>query len=500
VATAASCAFVSRNVALAQPSGSPPEQDAEIPVEAGPPGGQAAQPGTDTAPSSAAASAETRSADPAPAAASAGAAKQAPAPSPTPAPAARPTSPSTPTRTGDVPSRTAQREPTESALDISGYAQLQYETHQDSEDQLRQGGVLLNQDRFLVRRARLKLVREWAYAALLLEFDGNTKSGPSARLQKAEGSLVWGRSTEKDQPPRVSLTLGLFDLPFGRELWESSKARWFMERSLASRAFFPGEPDVGARLAGGVSFFRYQIALTNGEPTDEKSGLALQDPNKNKDITVRVGADAGPRESLRVSGGVSFNRGRGFHAGTDATKGLVAWNDRNEDGDVDDGELYGQPASTATPSRTFRRWAVGGDLALRLKTRIGWLDVTGEVTAASNLDRGLFIADPTLTNTNVRELGYYAAITQEVSPYGVVGFRFDTYDPNADFLEARAGKLLPRTQTIHTYSPLVGLVLPDRARLLLEWDIVRDYLARDSRGVPTDLNNDVWTLRLQVNL
>ena len=59
---------------------------------------------------------------------------------------------------------------------------------------------------------------------------------------------------------------------------------------------------------------------------------------------------------------------------------------------------------------------------------------------------------------------------------------------------------MPTSQTIRTYSPLVGLQLRGQARLVFEWDIVRDHLARDKRGVPTDFDNNLWTLRLQVML
>jgi hypothetical protein len=59
---------------------------------------------------------------------------------------------------------------------------------------------------------------------------------------------------------------------------------------------------------------------------------------------------------------------------------------------------------------------------------------------------------------------------------------------------------LPKTQTVKTLSPLVGLVLPERARLLLQYDFIRDYLARDDAGVPSDADNNQWTLRLQVEL
>jgi hypothetical protein len=125
----------------------------------------------------------------------------------------------------------------------------------------------------------------------------------------------------------------------------------------------------------------------------------------------------------------------------------------------------------------------------------------GEFVAATNLDRGLFQADPiALGGIDTRELGFYVAFTQEVTPYGVVGFRFDYYDPNSDFTETRQGRALPTSQKIRTYSPIAGLVLPKRARLVFQYDKIDDLLARNSRGVPVDFKNDQWTLRLQVNL
>lgn len=385
---------------------------------------------------------------------------------------------------------------------FSGYLQSQYESHQDSQDQLRQGGAPYNQNRFLLRRGRFKITRDWKWAEIALELDGNTVRGPAVRVQKAEASLIYGRSKDKDQPPVAQLTLGEFDLPFGFEVPYVPKVRWFMERTQASRAFFPGEPDVGVRFSGGLGFARYSIAVTNGEPLDEKSGYTLQDPNANKDVTGRFGAQTKASRSVVLAGGVSYNRGKGFSPGLDATKNSIQWVDTsgNKKVDPNGNELNGLPASGATVSKNFDRWAVGADLEVLLHTALGWSMLYGEVVAASNLDRGLFIADPVLTGRDVRELGYYIAFTQEITPYGLVGFRYDFYDPNADVTDDRRAKIVPTAQQIRTYSPLAGLVLPGRTRLMFQYDIVRDFLARDKLGVPTDFKNDQWTLRLQVNL
>ena len=380
---------------------------------------------------------------------------------------------------------------------FSGYAQAQYEGHQDSEDGQLQGGGLLNKDRFVVRRGRLRAVRDWQWGQVALELDGNTNRGPTFRLQKAEVSLLYARAEDPDRPPLVQLTAGQFDVPFGFELTYSSKARFFMERSTGSRALFPSEPDLGVRLSGGIGFVRYALAVTNGEPLDERSGFGLQDPNRSKDFTARVGAETKLTPRVVLAGGVSFNRGRGYHATTDATKNTLSWRDANENGAVDSGEIMGQPGTQATPAKSFGRWAMGVDLELLLRTRLGWSMLYAEAFAASNLDRGLLIADPTVSGSDVREYGYFIALTQEITRYAVVGFRFDYYDPNSDFLDKRGGKQLPTSQRVRTYAPFVAVVLPGHARLGFQWEIVDDYLARDVRGVPTDLANNQWTLRLQ---
>jgi hypothetical protein len=243
------------------------------------------------------------------------------------------------------------------------------------------------------------------------------------------------------------------------------------------------------------------VALLNGEPLDDRpNSRGGRDPNGGKDIVARLGVDARATPSLRLAGGLSVLRGQGFHQGTDATKNTVQWRDANENAIVDAGEITSLPGAAATPSTNFSRWGFGVDLRLRAHTVLGWSSLYGEVTLANNLDRGLFVADPVASGVDVRELAYYAALVQEVTPYGLAGFRFDTYDPNADFFDKRQGKLIPTSQAIHTFSPLLGLVLPGHARLIFQYDILRDLLAKDARGVPVDLKNDRFTLRLQVSL
>ena len=285
-------------------------------------------------------------------------------------------------------------------LTFSGYIQGEYETNQDSQDQIKPTGEPLNQDGFVLRRARVKVEKEWQYASAMLETDGNTVNGPYFGLLHAEASVLYRGERAYSLPPYLKMTFGQFDLPFGYELVESPKTRWFMEQSSASRALWPGEPDVGARLSSALGWFRGVVAVVNGNPLGEPVGFPLRSPNAAKDIVARAGAELEPAPWLFVAGGASVYNGTGFNPGTLSTKNLIQ------------AVLNGStlmptvlPATTGTPSQTFNRWAVGGDLRAEVKTALGTTRLAFELVVADNMDRGLFVAEPILTGYDSREVG-----------------------------------------------------------------------------------------------
>jgi hypothetical protein len=383
-------------------------------------------------------------------------------------------------------------------LRVSGYIQGQFETNQASEDQLQQGGVPLNQNRFTVRRARLRLDRDWEYARGTIELDANTTRGVTVGIRRAEASILYRGGHGINEPPLVMLTIGVMDIPFGYELLELTRERPFMERTTGGLALFPTDQDAGVRLSGALDFFHYAVAVMNGEPVDN-NGFP-RDPNAEKDVLGRFGADVKPVDGFYVGGGASFATGKGFHAGQDAGKNQLVWRDADQNGAFSPNEVVLVPASGATPSKNFNRWALGLDLELALETKLGRTKLYGEGFVAQNYDRGYSPADPVVTGTDVREAGAYGALVQDVTRYGVAGFRASFYNPNADLAETRRGRLLPFSQSVVTLSPLVGLVLPGTAKLLFQYDFIFDKLGRDSRGVPADAKNNAATVRLQVQL
>jgi uncharacterized coiled-coil protein SlyX len=375
-------------------------------------------------------------------------------------------------------------------LTLSGLVQVDATARQSSADELRQSGDPLNQDRVLVRRGRLRLTGNDGPVSGLVEIDLNTVNGSQVRVSTAEAAY--------EVAPWLKASLGIPKIPFGFEVEQSDRDRLFLERSNAVRALFPGEYDVGARLGGQWRFLRYAIAVQNGEPAGERT-FALRDPNQAKDITARAGVVA-PLGRLELSAGASLLTGRGFHAGTPATKDVLVWKDLNEDGVVGPNEIQVISGQAATASASFDRFGVGADVALRLGLeQLGTLTVYGELIVAGNLDRAVVLPDPVVLGRDLRELGYYAAAVYEPAAWWAVGARYDRYDPDADASDLRGGSLVPSSSTLSTLA-ITAALRQAHGRLILEYDHNTNHSGRSASGEPTNLGDDAVTLRAEVQL
>jgi hypothetical protein len=382
---------------------------------------------------------------------------------------------------------------------LSGFVQADAVAYdQSSVDEINfSTGQPLNQTRFLIRRARLRVDADYRYVGGALEFDGNTVSGPIARITNAE---VWGRLPGRDPaaPPYLLLALGLTRIPFGFEVQQLDWVRLFLERTNVIRALFPGEYDLGAKLQGGWRTVRYQLAVMNGNPSGDKQ-FALRDPKQSKDVLGRLGVDTPLGARVGLQAGASALWGSGFHVGTGPSKDTIVWHDTNLDGQVDPTELQGVLGLPGTPSQSFGRWAFGGDLRVTAELPVvGQLAVYGEIVWAQNLDRAIYYADPVQAGRDLRELGWYLAATQQLGRWAAVGVRYDRYDPDADKSEQIAAQLVPRDLTLSTLSLAAAVMYPPFARLTVEWDHNTNALGRAPSGAPATLGADQVTFRGQV--
>jgi len=402
-------------------------------------------------------------------------------------------------------------------IQLSGYVHADWIVHRESSvDQLTPDGQPLNEDRFLLRRARLRGERDAGYFHGVVELDANTVTGFQVRPIDAEATFKWPANrpyartpwaidpaaSAKPLPPYdgpwFMVTAGLFRTPFGFEVQEAERQRPFLERSTMSNALFPQSFDLGLRVVGGYRIARWSFAIMNGEPIGSRS-FPGRDPNQSKDLVFRVGGATPLFEWLKFEGGVSGLSGRGFHRGLPATADQIQWQDANSDRAVNNvGEITVIPGQPSTPSQNFKRFAVGADLRARIAIPVlGALDLRAEIVRGSNLDRGLLISDPVAAARDLRQLGFYLGVSQEVTQWGFVGVRWDKYDPDADAREQEPFRVVLRDAAVETWSfnatGRLGI-----GRLIAQYDHRTNRQGRDAAGRPTTLADDSFTLRAEV--
>ncbi|MDB4943150.1 MAG: phosphate-selective porin [Labilithrix sp.] len=392
-------------------------------------------------------------------------------------------------------------------VEVLGYVQADWTAfRQTSQNEVDPDGEPLNEERFVIPRARFRMTADRGYTAGALEIDANTVHGPQVRPIDAEASLKWPAARPTFDPAREQrglpqetwfmVTFGLLPTPFGFEPTEVALRRPFLEQSTMSNAFFPGQYDLGFRVVGAFKMINYALGIMNGDPIGERT-FPGRDPNQSKDLVFRVGASGDVSGRLRVEGGFSGLTGRGFHEGRNATGDQVQWRDVNEDGVVDPIELQGIPGTAAEPSATFKRFALGADVRVFVAVPpLGELALRAEVVRAANLDRGLYVADPVASSRDLRETGWYVGGTQELTRWAQIGIRYDTYNPDSDATERLPFTLVPADLSLSTWSFMATARLA-HGRVVAQFDHRTNALGRDERGSPTTLADDSFTLRAE---
>jgi hypothetical protein len=384
------------------------------------------------------------------------------------------------------------------AVVVSGFAQVDWIVHnQISQNEINGStGQPLNQDRFTLRRGHLRVDAQKGLVSGALEIDANTTNGPQVRPIAAEVSLRWPE-TRDPRLPSIVATAGLTRIPFGFEVQELDYVRPFLERATVLQALFPGEFDLGAKIVTRYRFVELALGVMNGNPIGNRQFPAL-DPAHEKDMVGRLGVDLELFSGVRLKAGVSAETGTGFHSGTPQTKDVLVWQDQNGDGLVEPNEITVIGGTPATPSRTFQRFAIGGDARITAQLPVvGELALRAEVVRAQNLDRGLEVADPVGAGRDLREIGWSVGATQEITKWGEIGVRYDRYNPDDDASRQRAFDVVPQDRSYSTLA-VMGMVRYETARLLIEYDVNGNALGTGTSGAPTTLADNVLTLRAQV--
>jgi hypothetical protein len=193
---------------------------------------------------------------------------------------------------------------------------------------------------------------------------------------------------------------------------------------------------------------------------------------------------------VSVQAGFSGLTGKGFHKGAPPTKPTLIWQDLNENGQYNAGELIVSPGTSGQPSQNFSRYAVGADALVAVRYLNDFsTTVYAEFARANNLDRWFLVADPYgPIGRNLREWGYYVAAVQSLGPHFRLGLRYDHYNPDLDSTDRQAAVTVPSSQDISTVSAAVALVGRTAAlsgRLVAEYDWISDHQGRNISGLPT---------------
>jgi hypothetical protein len=383
-------------------------------------------------------------------------------------------------------------------VDITGYVQADaVPWSQDSVDELDPStGDTLNEERFLIRRGRVRVEARRDHMIGTVELDGNTVGGtPVARLLGAQIGYAWPSAKE----PLVAATVGLFKTPFGAEVPANERDKPFLEPPAFARALFPGNYDAGVMLHGAYGLVRWSVAMMNGAPVGDAQWKG-KDPAGSFDLVGRLGAVVHGPYRFRLEAGVSAITGKGLHAGTPPTKDDLQWVDENQDGIVQPVELQVVPGTPGAPSVTFERDALGADVsAFWHICRVGPGAGYFEVALASNLDRGLFYADPITGSTNreLRHFGFAIGVVQSIGDHAQVGVRYDRYDADRDAFEVEGIPIVGIDRVFSTLSIMASGRLHD-ARFAVQYDRERNPFGRGDDGAPSSRAADRVSLRAQV--
>lgn len=413
-------------------------------------------------------------------------------------------------------------------LRTGGWLQTDWVVHHRASGQVETASAAApSSERFVLRRARVRLDGRYEYAFARLEADLNSVRGVELRPFNVSAGLGWSASgggarigaQRADVPPApadaapsvlasarpaaapdaprafaVSGTLGLFRIPFGFDAVEGATQRPVLERARVIRALFPGQRDIGVGLDAEYLVFRLSLAVMNGTPVDGTSPL---EASSGKDVLGRFGVEnqLGPHVRLHV--GFSGLHGTGVHpAPADAT-GPSSPPDGNADGGIDlapPNASAGTASATARASdalaaRGFDRFALGADARLRVALpSLGALTLRAEVVRAQNLDRGAERADPVAAGRDLRELGWIIGASQELTRFALLAVQYDVYDPDTVATEV----LMPSRGTRASMLSVAASLRLAPWRCMMQYDHEENA---PPQLAPGRIRNDGFTLR-----
>jgi len=400
---------------------------------------------------------------------------------------------------------------------FSGYIQPQFQIVDSAGAASVAGGSFAPglKNRFMIRRGRLKGVYSAAENS-----KGITTSQFTLQIDVTERGMVIKEGFAKFTDPWkgiASVSMGMFNNPFGFEVGYSSALRETPEFGRMSQTLFPNEMEVGAMLTlqgpkkTKWNKYKLDIAMVNGNNAPGY-GVDVSDFDSKKDLIARASTEQSFKD-----GKVLLGAGVSYYAGGYRIDSVNVYKmGKSETGDL--GFLLDTRAvdngAVSISNRGFtERTYMGAELRFTYKSKAGATTlrgeyITGQQPGSSTSSRSPNDKTPITKDTYNREFaGAYCYLIHALPklPLEFV-VKYDFYDPNTEISGNEIGKV-PGTsakatnETDFKYSTLgfgINWYYDQNLRLMAYFDSVKNETSTSLSGWGSDKQDNVFTLRMQV--
>ncbi len=385
-------------------------------------------------------------------------------------------------------------------LKISGYIQAQYQKADTAGIESFAGGNFANtlDNRMAVRRGRFKLAYDYNLTQYVLQVDVTEKG---VGIKDAYGSFTdpWINT--------FAFTAGIFDRPFGYEIFYSSSLRESPERSRLFQTLFPGEREIGAKLTinppktSRYNFIKLDAGVFNG------NGPTTVEFDSQKDFIGHLSLNKSfSQERINIGIGASYYNG-GWRQNTkyvyESGNALVAGNEI---------AAFVVDSTSSHIGSILRREYSGTDAQITFHTPAGITTIRGEYiwgqqpgTSATSASPG---SQPT-TDAYLRQFegGYFYFVQGILQTKHKILFKYDFYDPNTDISGNNIGIAGSKTSATDIAYTTVGLGwiyhYNSNVKITAYYDRVTNETTSAIKNNSTlknltkDRNDNVFTLRVQ---
>lgn len=373
-------------------------------------------------------------------------------------------------------------------IKITGYLQTQFQQTQSQGVSSFSGGDFAenSNNRFIIRRGRLKIDRVDKYSSIVFQLDA-TQNG----VNLMDGFIQLYHPDYK----QFHFTAGLFNRPFGYSIVYSSGYRDFPERARVFQTIMPRERDIGGMLTyQPLKFLSGDLAVVNG------SGLYARDYDSKKDIIGNISFkfDSLSGKRLHLGFGGSFYKG--------------SVRNNTESYYTANGNGFIKNTDPSYKGANLKRNYFGGNIQLEYLHPLGTTTLKAEYvtgtqpgvaasgTITGNVASQSFTTQP-LTDLYLRKFsGYYIWFTQQIlqTKFNAL-IAYDVYDPNRKLSEKEIGLNNNTTAGDIRFSTLgygFTYLMSTRVKFTAYNERVKNSPTQ-LESYKNDIKDDVFTIRLQ---